>query len=395
MRRVLVVFQFAMSIALLIATGIVITQMQYARNIDLGYDKARNLTSNLPFFLPLWETYEPLKIELESHPDILSVVYSSRVPSMQNLDGSGYLKAGDTMDRDNVAAMADLKVDYQWFEHYGVNLLAGRYFRENERKIEMPSEDIPITLGSAILNEKAAKRFGWTPQEAVGQVLRQPMNRDMTMFVDRTIVGVVEDVHFSSLHDEIKATVFAEPNPRYGRSISVKLAAGDHSLAIDHFEKTWQRLIPGEPAQWQFLDDRFDALYRSEERQAQLFGMFAALAVMVATLGLFGLASFTTERRTKEIGIRKVMGAKVSDIVMLLTTDFTKLVLLANVLAWPVAYFGMQDWLTRFVYQAPITEWWWLFFVAGATALVIAWLTIAAQATRAAMSRPVLALRYE
>jgi putative ABC transport system permease protein len=221
------------------------------------------------------------------------------------------------------------------------------------------------------------------------------MSRDLDVFINRTIVGVIEDIHFSSLHDEIKATVFAEPNANYGRSVSVKLAPGDHRAAIAHFEATWKSLFPGEPVNWEFLDDRFDALYRSEARQAQMFGMFSVLAIFVATLGLFGLASFTTERRTKEIGIRKVMGASVANIVLLLTSDFTKLVILANVVAWPLAFFLMREWLTRFVYQAPFADWAWLFVASGAAALIIAWLTIGAQATRAARSRPVKALRYE
>ncbi len=132
-----------------------------------------------------------------------------------------------------------------------------------------------------------------------------------------------------------------------------------------------------------------------EARQAQMFGVFSAFAIFVATLGLFGLASFTTERRTKEIGIRKVMGASVKDIIFLLTADFTKLVLLANVIAWPVAYYFMSNWLNRFVYKAPFSEWAWLFVAAAFAALVTAWITIALQAGRAARSRPVLALRYE
>jgi putative ABC transport system permease protein len=296
---------------------------------------------------------------------------------------------------DNVLGLSDLKVDYQWFDHYGVRFLAGRAFRENERRVEMPTEERPVTPGAAILNESAARRFGWTPDEAVGQIVRQPVSRDLDRFVDRTVVGVIEDIHFASLHQEIKATVFAEPHPTYGRRISVKLAAGNPADAIAHLEATWRRLLPTEPVNWEFLDDRFDALYRGEERQAQIFGMFAGLAIFVATLGLFGLASFTTERRTKEIGIRKVMGASVSDIVLLLTTDFTRLVLIANLLAWPAAYFLMREWLTRFAYQVPFASWAWLFLAAGGAALVVAWVTIAAQASQAARAHPVQALRYE
>ncbi len=395
LRKALVIFQFSTSIALLIATGVVIVQMQYARNIDLGYDKSRNLVTTLPYFSDLWETYEPLKAELESHPDIQSVVYSSRVPGSQNLDGSGYIAEGEQTTLDDVQALADIKVDYQWFDHYKVPFLAGRSFRQNEMRIEFPTEDNPVTLGVAILNESAARRFGWTPSEAVGKIIRQPISRELDLFLDREIVGVIADIHFSSLHDEKKATVYAEPNANFGRSLSIKLAPGDHRDAIEHFETTWKKLVPDEPVSWEFLDDRFDALYRAESRQAQMFGVFSLFAIFVGTLGLFGLASFTTERRTKEIGVRKVMGASVRDIVWLLTSDFTKLVLFANIIAWPVAFHFMSQWLNRFAYKAPAGEWAWLFVASAAVALAVAWLTIAAQASQAARARPVMALRYE
>jgi putative ABC transport system permease protein len=314
---------------------------------------------------------------------------------MQNNDGQGYIAEGEQLVMENFMGISNIKVDYQWFDHYDVEFLAGRSFRQNEMRIEEPTEENPVVKASAILNVSAARRFGWSPEEAIGKVIRSPLSRDLDKFVDRDVVGVVADIHFSSLHDEMKATVYEEPDPNYGRQISVKLAAGDHRDAIAHFESVWKRLVPGEPVFWEFLDDRFNALYRSEQRQAQMFGVFSAFAIFVATLGLFGLASFTTERRTKEIGIRKVMGASVRDIVWLLTSDFTKLVLLANVIAWPVAYYFMNQWLTRFVYRAPFSEWAWLFVAAAVVALAAAWLTISLQASRAATARPVLALRYE
>jgi putative ABC transport system permease protein len=395
LRKSLVVVQFATSIALLIATGVVMAQMKYAQNVDLGFDKSQNLVTQLPYFADLWEVYEPMKAELEAHPDISSVVYSSRVPSMQNNDGSGYIAEGEQVAIENFMGISDIKVDYQWFEHYDVEFLAGRSFRQNEMRPEEPSEENPVVRSVAILNESGARRFNWSPEEAVGKVIREPQSRELTSFIDYEIVGVVPDIHFSSLHLEIKSTVYAPPDPNYGRSISIKIAAGDPGDAIQHFEDTWKKIVPGEPVFWEFLDDRFDALYRSEERQAQMFGVFSAFAIFVATLGLFGLASFTTERRTKEIGIRKVMGASVRDIVLLLTTDFTKLVLLANVIAWPVAYYFMSDWLNRFAYKAPFGEWAWLLVASAIAALAVAWLTIALQASRAATARPVLALRYE
>ena len=342
-----------------------------------------------------WGLYPPMKAELESHPDIESVVYSSRVPSQQNLDGGGYFAAGQQATMENVLGISDIKVDYQWFDHYDVEFLAGRAFRESEMRFDLPTEEQPVVAAWAILNESAARRFGWTPEEAIGQIIRHVKNRELTMFIDREIVGVIPDIHFSSLHDEKKATVYAEPDPNYQRHISVKLAPGDHTAAIAHFEDVWTRMVPNDPVDWQFLDDRFDARYRAEAKQAQMFAVFSAFAIFVETLGLFGLASFTTERRTKEIGIRKVMGASAPDIVLLLTSDFTKLVLIANLIAWPVAYYFMSQWLTRFVYKAPFGEWAWLFVASAAVALAAAWLTIALQAGRAATARPVMALRYE
>ena len=395
LRQVLVVFQFATSITLLIATGVVMAQMHYVRNVDLGFDKSRNIVHSLPFFADLWGLYTPLKAELETHPDIESVVFSSRVPSQQNLDGGVYIQAGRQAVMKDMMGISDIAVDYQWFDHYGIEFLAGRAFRENEMKIATPTEEQPVVNAVAILNESAARRFGWTPEEAIGQVIRDFKDRELTMSIDREIVGVIPDIHFSSLHDEMKATVYAEPSPDRGRRISIKLAPGDHSAAIAFFEEVWTRMVPTDPVNWQFLDDRFDARYRAEAKQAQMFAGFSAFAIFVSTLGLFGLASFTTERRTKEIGIRKVMGASAPDIVLLLTSDFTKLVLVANVIAWPVAYYFMNQWLTRFAYKAPFADWAWLFVASAAVALAAAWLTIALQAGRAATARPVMALRYE
>jgi putative ABC transport system permease protein len=395
LRKSLVVVQFATSIALLIATGVVMAQMKYAQNVDLGYDKSRNLVARLPFFAEFWELYEPMKAELEAHPDILSAVYSSRVPSMQNNDGNGYIPEGEQIAMENFQAMAVIKTDYQWFDHYDIDFLAGRPFRQNEMRVEAVSEENPVVRSVVILNESAARRFGWTPEEAIGKVLREPQRRELDQFVDSEVVGVIPDIHFSSLHLEMKATAYGPPDPNYGRAISVKIAPGNPDAAIRHFEETWKKMVPNEPVFWEFLDDRFDALYRSEQRQAKMFGVFSAFAIFVATLGLFGLASFTTERRTKEIGIRKVMGASVKDIVWLLTSDFTRLVVLANIIAWPVAYFFMSDWLNRFAYKAPFGDWAWLFVASAVAALAVAWLTIALQAGRAATARPVLALRYE
>ncbi len=396
LRKILVVLQFSISIGLMIATGVVVAQMEYARSLDLGYDRSRTMTTSLPILDGFWNQYAPLKAALEASPLIESVTASSRIPTAQLLDGSGYFIQGQPLEMENVKVLADLKVDYNWFEQYGVNLVAGRYFRdvENERIYRPPSDEDPIVKGGvAILNESAVRLLGWTPEEAIGKVLIEPDSPELDRLEERTVVGVVEDFYFSSLHDEIKSVIFVEMNPDYSVRVSVKLKPGDPRLAAEFLDEVWKQQFSHTPADWRFLEDTFDALYRGEERQAEIFSIFAGLAIFVSTLGLFGLASFTTERRTKEIGIRKVMGASVKDIVLLLTRDFTGLVVLANVFAWPVAYFFMREWLTQFAYSVPLS--FGVFLGAGIAAILVAWLTVATQATKAATSRPVFALRYE
>jgi putative ABC transport system permease protein len=215
---------------------------------------------------------------------------------------------------------------------------------------------------------------------------------DIHSHVKYVVVGVAKDIHFSSLHDAIRPIIYQLVQQNLYR-VSIKAVPGQMDAAYTHVESVWRDQFPDEVRKVAFLDDYFDEMYLDERRQAQVFGTFAGLAIFVASLGLFGLASFTTERRTKEIGIRKVMGASVSNIVILLTREFNILVVIANILAWPAAYYLMSAWLTRFVFPAPFGP--SLFVGAAFAAFLIAWITVASLAGKAAMSHPIQALRYE
>ncbi|MGH7452210.1 MAG: ABC transporter permease, partial [bacterium] len=205
-------------------------------------------------------------------------------------------------------------------------------------------------------------------------------------------IGIVQDFHFASLHEKIEPAVFHIWPQRYS-CFAVKMRVADISEATAFLRSTWSRIIPHQPFEFFFLDEEFNRQYEKDERVGRIFGYAATLAIFIACLGLFGLAAFSAEQRTKEIGVRKVMGASVAGIVGLLSKDFIKLVLIANVVAWPVAYYAMNRWLQNFAYRLDLG--WWVFALAGGLALVIALLTVSTQAIKAALANPVEALRYE
>jgi putative ABC transport system permease protein len=398
-RKVLVVAQFAISITLMIATGVVLAQLHYTQTKDLGYDREHNMIVAIPFQMDgsTYQQYPPFRDALMTDPSIQSVTISSRVPTGQLLDGNGYRpEVVINPEAEAGVALRDVRVGFNFFEHYDIGLMAGRFFgpEYGDELLQVPQGDLPddfVGYGQAIANEAAVRRLGYsTPDEAIGKVLLSGPADEA--HAELTIVGVVEDFNFASLHDSLRPILYTLTE-QYIFQVSIKSTAGQLEAARDHVEATWKRQFPGQASTISFLDERFEAMYRQERRQAQVFGIFSGLAIFVASLGLFGLASFTTERRTKEIGIRKVMGASVKDIVLLLTKEFSMLVLIANLIAWPVAWYFMTDWLTRFAYHINLSP--LLFGGAALAAFLIAWLTVASQAGKAAMSRPVLALRYE
>jgi putative ABC transport system permease protein len=266
-------------------------------------------------------------------------------------------------------------VDAHSIEVFGFELVQGRNF----------SEEIATDVTHAyILNETAVRELGW----------KDPVDRPFRVGGEEMgqVIGVVKDFHFKSLHQKIEPLVL-DMKTDWSMTAAIRLVPGDFHNALDFMGMQWRLFEPEQPFEYSFLDSSLDRLYRAEERLGRLFSSFTFLAIFVASLGLFSLAGFMAEQRTKEIGVRKVLGATVSSIVGLLSKDFIKLVLAAFIVATPLAYFAMNRWLQDFAYRIDIG--WWVFALAGGLALLIALLTVSTQAIKAALANPVEALRYE
>jgi len=374
-RSILVVTQFAISIALIVSMGIVYDQLEFMRKKNLGFDK--EMIVYLPANSRIREQFAGLRDQLLSQPGITDVTISSRVPSGRLLDSQGgTAEVGGDM-RQITSRIADIHVDHNFMKAYRVPFAAGRDF-----DINLASD----STEAFILNEVSIAAIGWSSaEESIGKRFQ---------YGGRTgkIIGVVRDFHFESLHQKIAPIVFLI-NPGRFNAVSVRIAAGHAENVLDILKDRWQLLRPSYPFIPQFVDEQFNRQYESEERLGLVFGIFSGLAVVIACLGLLGLASFVAERRTKEIGVRKVLGASIANIVFQLTKQFTLLVLVANLVAWPLAYFVMTSWLDGFAYRTNIGLFTFLF--AGALAILVAFLTISYQAIRAAMANPVKSLRYE
>lgn len=376
-RQVLVTLQFAISIILIISTAIVFRQLRYMQQKSLGFDKEHVVTLQYNS-TGIGENYEAFRNELLSNSNIKDVGRSSRIPTGRLLDAMGSsIERGDSLAPTN----ADIK--FVWADHdfvttYGVKVVAGRNF----------SRDFSTDTSSYLLNEAAVKVLGIKNNEdAVGMNFRYGGRNGK-------IIGIFNDFHFESMHQKIVPLVLVVPQSTNGYgNLSVKIAGNNIPAALAHIERVWKKFLPETPYQYTFLDENFDRLYESEQRQGSLFTVFACIAIFIACLGLFGLSAFAITQRVKEIGIRKVLGANVSTIVTLLLKDFLKLVLIAAVIAFPVAWYAMSSWLEDFAYRSNIP--WWIFLVAGILAAVVALATISVQAVKAALANPVKSLRTE
>jgi putative ABC transport system permease protein len=377
-RKALVITQFSISIILIISTAIVFQQLNYIRESALGLDKDHILTFRSA---GLNHNYDAFRTEILRDANIKDLARSSRIPSGRLLDEQGAsMQNGDTLRPVN-ADIKYLAADEEFVPTYGITLAAGRNF----------SRDYATDTASFLLNVAATQVLGLrTPQDAIGKNF-------MYGAVKGRIIGVLNDFHFESMHQKILPLVLVMPSATLGGNafgrISVKLGGKDLPAAISHITAAWKRFLPETPFEFTFLDERFDDLYRSEQRQGSLFTVFACIAIFIACLGLFGLASFAITQRIKEIGIRKVLGASTAGIVALLSKDFMKLVAIAALIAFPVAGYAMHNWLQDFAYRINIP--WWIFLVAGALAALVALITIGLQAIRAALANPVKNLRSE
>jgi putative ABC transport system permease protein len=371
LRKGLVISQFTISIALIISTIIVFLQMRFMRSQDLGFSKDQEIVIN--------SNGDPARDAfihaVQGLPNVKSVSMSSSVPGGGNM--GAYSKIQNVKGDMQIANLDLYFVDFDYLKQFEMKMVAGRMFSR---------DFMTDTTKAMILNESAAKMFGYRhPQDAVGRDFNQ-WGRE------GKIIGVVKDFHFKSLQNEIKPlSMRIEPN---GCSlVSVKVSSDKLPATISAIENKWNTLIPARPFSYFFLDEHFEEQYRSEQRFGKLFLNFSILAIIISCLGLLGLASYSTMQRTREIGIRKVLGATVSNIVNLLSKDFLKLVIIAIVIASPIAWFAMHKWLQDFAYRIPIS--WWVFAVAAVAAALIAVLTVSFQAIKAAVSNPVISLRSE
>ena len=378
-RTTLVVAQFAISIVLLVGVAVIVQQLAYVQTKSLGFDEEQVMVVNTTS--EMRQDFEALRTRLLEHPGIRSVTASEDIPSGQ-LRNSVNVQADVDGRIKPFSSLPLLAVDHDFTQTYGMEIVAGRSFSK------MIATD---STQAFVLNESAVRQLGWSSaEEAVGKFFML----DTENLADRrgTVVGVVKDFHFESLREQITPLVMYIRPELYWRA-SLKIAAGALAETLPFLEAQWQQYTPDAPFSYTFIDQRFAQLYEAEERFGQVAGIFALLAILIACLGLFGLASFTAEQRTKEVGVRKALGASTGGIVLLLSRDFTQVVLIAFVLAVPFAYFGMDRWLDTFAYRIDLS--WWIFLGAGLAALGIALLTVSYQSVKTALANPVQALRYE
>jgi putative ABC transport system permease protein len=372
-RKVLVVVQFSISIILIVATTVVFQQLQYIQNKDLGFNKDHVITMRYNSFLD--KQYEAFKADLLKNPAIKDVGRSSRIPSGRLLDDqSAQVLEGGSMQPIKVD-IKELSVDYSFINTYGIQMAAGRDF------LSAPKAD----SNNYIVNEATVNTLGWkNPENAIGKDIKYGS-------VTGKVIGVVKDFHFESLHQQIIPMIFLK-DTRFNYA-SVKIEGRNVKSAISTLHDTWSKYLPETPFDYTFLDDKFAQLYNSEQQQGQLFTIFSCIAIFIACLGLFGLSAFTITQRVKEIGVRKVLGASVPQIVLELSKDFLKLVLIASLIGLPVAWFSMNKWLLDFASRVTIS--WWILASAGIIALIIAFATISIQSIKAALANPVDSLRSE
>lgn len=375
LQRILIVGQYAVSIILVAGSFIIYRQMQLVQHQNLGYNREHVLAIRVNDEA-VSSHYNTLRKELLSHPGILSMSYSLYLPTEFHTNQSMMNWPGSNGERLSTRTTG---IDYDFQEVYGLSTVAGRGF----------SRDFGAdTLGAplAVINETAAKAVGWTPEEAVGKSFDYSDGHGR-----RTVIGVVRDFHFNSVHHVPGPLVLTLDQSPTGY-ISAKVRPEDLQGTIALFEQAVKRYTRY-PFEYQFLDDKFDQLYKKDTRLGKMFGGFTILAILIASLGLFGLAAYTTEQRRKEIGVRKVLGATVVNIVGLLSKDYIKLVLFGFVIAVPAAWYIMDRWLEDFVYRIQIQ--WWMLALAGLLALIIALLTVSYQSVKAALMNPVKSLKSE
>jgi putative ABC transport system permease protein len=375
LRNILVVGQFVISIGLIIGTIVIYNQLNYIRSRETGFNRDQVLVIHNAYLGG--DGIKSFRKELTQLTGVADASLSGDLPTV----GSGYDQEGwfrtPSMDTKGAVVLTNLFVDEHYIPTLGMKIVKGRNF----------SIDFPTDSTGIILNESAVQLLGW--KDPINQMFYRP--GDSMKSVAYHVIGVVKDFNFSSMHDKVGPLVINMGDNR--GSMAVRLRGGDITGPVGQIETKWKAIANGVPFTYTFMDDDFNKLYQTEKQTGQLFISFAVFAIFIACLGLFGLVTYAAEQRMKEIGIRKVLGAKVGGIVGLLSRDFIKLVLIASLIAFPIAWWGMSQWLDGFAYRIGIS--WWIFVLAGAAALVIALATVSLQTIRAALANPIKSLKSE
>lgn len=372
-RQSLVVLQFSISVFLIIGTFIIMMQMKYVKNKDLGYDEAQTLV--VPINNNEIYTHRiTFKNELQAQPNVSSV-------SMMSGEPGGFFDmfifSAQGKNGENLKIRTEF-ADFEYVKTLGLKIIAGRDF----------SSSFPTDTARAVLiNRTAAGIFGWTPEEAVGKEIKNNF-RDTSY---RKIAGVVEDFNFLSLKEKMDGLVIAPNDDR--RVFCIRIKPGNIPATIKTISDVYSSVAPVYPFEYSFLDQKFDNLYKTDIRQQTILSVFSGLAIFIACLGLFGLASFTATKRTKEIGVRKVLGSSTGNIVILLSRDLLRPVLIATCIAIPIGYTAMNNWLNNFAYRTPL--YWWVFLLAAMITMIIAIVTVSFKAVKAGMANPTTSLRSE
>ena len=357
--------------------------MNYLKSKDLGFNQEAIVLLDMPD----QEHLEVLRTQWMNHPNIENVSFNIGAPTSKNDINSTFYKEGTPESASHNISLKT--IDHEYFDTYGLQLLAGRWLtKEEEKRATNPEVNIRERDYVFVVNETLTKKIGFThPEQAIGTQLNTSI-----MGISAKIVGVVKDFNTASLHEEIAPTLMMNlPILYYGAGLKIKLDNIETTLA--HIEKTWSAQYPNALFDHQFLDESLVALYEKESTIFSLFQIFAGVAILIACLGLWGLISFVTQQKTKEIGVRKIIGASIPNIVLMLSKDFIILVLLAAAIATPIAWYAMNGWLENFAYSTNMS--WWIFALATAITVFITFLTVGFQSFRAATCNPVESLRAD
>jgi putative ABC transport system permease protein len=397
LRTALVVLQFAVSIGLIICTAVIYGQTVYARSVDPGYKRDHIMQMDELSRAQLYEKGEMIVERMKRIPGVVAVGRTNIGVATTNTSNTSLIPPGTNQE----VSIGQYQVDEGFLDAMGMKMVAGRWFDP-----QRPMDDMTIPYPrdpkveealaargiNVVINELAAKKLGFkSPQDAVGKTIRSEIIGPDTGLTDINIIGVVHDARFRSVRTPLEPIMFQNVNK--GTGTLIIRYTGEPAPIRAAVERQWKQITNEIPFSVDYSEDIIAKLYKAEDARAKIFAAFSLLAVIIGCLGLFGLASFTAERRTKEIGIRKVLGARTRDIVRLLVWQFSQPIIIANVIAWPIAWWVMRDWLNGFDQRIPLTP--IPFLIAGAVALGIAIATVVGHAVKVARANPIHALRYE